>query len=333
MVYLKTTKNREKDYTFHEFFIGFHLNKLRSKIPNFMYVFGAFTCNEPGKGKPCWKDPDSDPNDFWAAIVPKSDYLIMEAVKPGLTLRQFLERRYLTREMVMQAYFQIVMALAVAYYELDFTHYDLHASNIVIQDIFQDKEYLVPYTFEGKTVYVRTYFLIKFIDYGISHVQINGEHYGNIPFANKGFAYWDRASPFTDIFRISGHILLEVLENRNARFLPDVVHIMSMFKKWDQFESADQLIDKLTNKRQSKFEYKPDSHGVFESDNRFTTHLNHVITNHKWVLKTIVYPADDLPDVPILNCVEECTKDIPAIITNDLPEIQTAPGKRIRVEN
>ncbi|PWG73572.1 hypothetical protein DF186_22380, partial [Enterococcus hirae] len=75
----------------------------------------------------------------------------------------------ITKEFVMRVYFQIVMALAVEYHEFDFTHYDLHAGNVLIQATPGNRFYLIPYTFEGRTVYIKTNVIVKIIDYGLSH--------------------------------------------------------------------------------------------------------------------------------------------------------------------
>jgi len=77
----------------------------------------------------------------------------------------------------LQIYLQILNALNVAYKEFDYTHFDLHADNVLIQVLPYDVN--VPfYAPDGRIMYIKTNYLARIIDYGMSHVLLQGQHFG-----------------------------------------------------------------------------------------------------------------------------------------------------------
>jgi serine/threonine protein kinase len=195
----------------HEFFVGLQLNGLRDKCPNFMYVFGLFNCLAPFNNifanKICLDDSDNGI---------KKDFLIAEYIHG-----QELERIFMNVTVydIMCIYYQILLALHIAWVMFDFTHYDLHVGNILTVNL--DDYYFIPYHVpfkngQSKLIYMRTRILVKIIDYGYSHIKYNGRDFGYIPafISNPNIQPLD-SSPISDLYRVTGSIAHQLLHYGN----------------------------------------------------------------------------------------------------------------------
>lgn len=149
-----------------EYFVGrYAINKLRYKIPTFMYTLGMFNCSgsvEQNSEQLCEsKNGHSNP------------YLVLEKI-PGKTLRDLLVNRELTFEQWLVIFFQILLSLEIAQREIKFTHFDLHTSNVMIRNTESYNISLdnVTYTINNP---IHTPVII---DYGMSAVEIDGHTIG-----------------------------------------------------------------------------------------------------------------------------------------------------------
>jgi hypothetical protein len=106
----------------HETFAGLILNKLRKKIPNFAYTFGLFQCGPI-------LDPTTHIFTFCSTKDDKSKYLIEENITSSITLSDFITNGC-TSMQYLQIYLQILYALDIALEKYDYTHYDLHDTNV-----------------------------------------------------------------------------------------------------------------------------------------------------------------------------------------------------------
>ena len=145
--------NEYFDEIIHEAFIGLYgLNKLNS--PYFAKVLGVYLSQE------C--------PEYYRKMRNDCNYVIYEYI-PGPTLNEALNTMNPTE--FKQVMIQILIGLYDAYTALKFTHYDLHTKNIIISRQPHKVVFKNRFLFESK-------FLPVIIDYGSSHIQLNGVDYG-----------------------------------------------------------------------------------------------------------------------------------------------------------
>lgn len=143
------------DEIVHEAFIGLYgLNKLGS--PYFAKVLDAYMSQECPK--------------YYKLCNTTCNYVIYEYI-PGITLLEALKTMMVKefKEIILQ----IWLALYDAYQVLQFTHYDLHPGNIIISRTESNH----PVIFRNQLL-LYSNLLPVIIDYGSSHINIDGVDYG-----------------------------------------------------------------------------------------------------------------------------------------------------------
>lgn len=144
--------NTSFDENIHEAFIGLYaINNLRKIIPNFVYTFGMFNDK-------CVFQPDYSCN-----------YLITEYI-PGKPLSKFIKNSNVTQ--FVEILLQVCLSLKLAGELYDFTHYDLHSGNLIIQEL--DHKIDISYDSES----INTQLVAVFIDFGSTHVKLDDINYG-----------------------------------------------------------------------------------------------------------------------------------------------------------
>ena len=116
--------NFETDEEFsHELYTGLLLDSIIEDAPNFAYTYGGFDCTaflnfEGNISGLCGNSPEKR-------------YIALENIDNSVTLKQYLEVRPETDE-VISLFLQMTMSLFVANEKLGFTHNDLHTNNIML---------------------------------------------------------------------------------------------------------------------------------------------------------------------------------------------------------
>ena len=199
-------KARYNDQQLHEFFVGVYgTNKLRDRIPNFVYVMGTFGCNPP-----IVQDDKGLAHCRGATPV---QYILYENVRDSESLTDFV--RKCTYEQYLNVLVQLALALQLAYEDLNFTHYDLHTGNVLVRDMGQDM--YIAYNVHGTRKYLKTRYVATIIDLGMSHIVYNGEHYGY--FLPKTLCTPIYANPIADVHRVLLYtLLLAAGDLGNARY-------------------------------------------------------------------------------------------------------------------
>lgn len=177
----------------HEMFVGLQLNKLRSQIPNFSYVFGGFKCSPPIIDKET-KDITS-----WCTNTKNSiNYVVYEYVQPSIAMADF--SKTCTFEQFCNRLLQICYSIDLAHKKLDFTHYDLHAGNVLDRKTSHELFY-IPYTTDNYvTEYLLTDGIATIIDYGISHIKYEEMTFGD--YTRQDFQVFPyRSFPISDIYK------------------------------------------------------------------------------------------------------------------------------------
>ena len=154
---IDTEEEQDLDQIVHEAFIGIKgLNTLNS--PYFAKVLGVYLSQN------CPADLET--------IDEKCNYVVYEYI-PGLTLLDSLET--VNPDEFKEILLQILIGLRDAYNRLEFTHYDLHLKNIIVN---MNDPHRVTYGDSSRDVRFDSKFLPVIIDYGSSHIKLKGIDYG-----------------------------------------------------------------------------------------------------------------------------------------------------------
>jgi serine/threonine protein kinase len=141
-------------------------NRLRPFIPNFAYIYGGVKCSPPIFG-------ENDEVVDWCNNNKNSvNYILYENVNPSISIKKFISK--CSVDEFLNIFLQILYALDFAHKKIDFTHYDLHGSNILLRipnANEPDKLYQIPYKTENGWEYITTRYIPTFIDYGMSHFR------------------------------------------------------------------------------------------------------------------------------------------------------------------
>lgn len=170
----------------HEAFVGMSaINTLRKEIPHFIHTYGVIECG--GKQgalltKRNWCQRGT-PEAVYVAIEPVSAAeSLVKVISEDIDLHHFAK-----------IIIQIESALGLASDRFGFTHYDLHDSNVLVQEFGND--IYVPIYYDGVMKYMKTRFLPRIIDYGLSYVQFGKEKFG---FVEEGVFRYLRSYPIRD---------------------------------------------------------------------------------------------------------------------------------------
>lgn len=274
-------KIERDDSLYHEAFIGMAvINKLQSKVPNFVRTFGVFRCLPPvllGKQVVTWCKGKGT----------SFPHLLLENVDGKQLLDDTINK--LSVEELLQIILQLLNALKVAHDNYDFTHYDLLAGNVLIQDFPQD--IAIPYYNVEKVSYLITRKLVKIIDFGTSHVTINGVHFGKNGLEEEFNIKSNRSFPHYDIYKFLLSCGFEVKDNPT---------LFDPLKKMFNFYNDDNTFEHRVNET-DKY-YPKEEYLKFTIDDM----INHINKNFN-----ITFISEELPDDTLYTiCGEfdnECT--------------------------
>jgi hypothetical protein len=227
---IKAPRNpKNNDDLIHECFVAFNgTNLLRKDIPNFAIVYSLINCSAPiidNKKVLSWCSNSETSN---------VSYAIYEKINDSISFRKYLDTCY--TEDFMQYFLQILLALKVASEKIGFTHYDLHDENILMRKSKKENFYIKYNDFYIKSPkYIPT-----IIDYGMTHINFNGESYGNISSDLTEFNIKNTTNISHDCYKIFMFSMLE-LKYQNPEVYSKVGGI---FKFFNSDESLDNCLNK-----------------------------------------------------------------------------------------
>lgn len=146
-------------------------NVLRESIPNFIYIYGGFSCAPPIVYKKkvydyCWEDRLGGYN-----------YLLQERIR-GESLAKRL--KYISVETFLNYFVQILLSLNLANRSIGYTHYSLRAENILLRELTSQSKF--GYDLEGgRKVYLVTGEIATIANYQTSFFRYQGELFLNRP--------------------------------------------------------------------------------------------------------------------------------------------------------
>ena len=178
----------------HEGVVGMALAKLRAKCVHFLSVFETIF-----EGAPV----ESEQGQIVQMAVPGEEqvsYALYESVNEPVSISEAKSRD----EMLLMLT-QAICGLIIANDEIEFTHYDAHDENVLLYN-YSDKEFYIKYNIRGFVFYLKSLGKFPmFIDYGMSHVVIEGNHYGVIDPSGWFSAltiYNDLPNYVSDVFKL-----------------------------------------------------------------------------------------------------------------------------------
>lgn len=185
--------NDSEDDILHEAMIGMlFLNKLRSKIPNFAYIYGFFKCGKP--------DTDNAGNvSSWCDPFESNGYVIYENIPNSISFYDSIQYG-MNSEQFLIYLVQFLLALKLANRECNFTHFDCHPNNVLLRKL--NEKVCIKY---DDNVYIVTDTIVTFIDYGMSYC----DGYIDNNFVQLGNSYnWE----YLDIFNDKSFIIHDVFK-------------------------------------------------------------------------------------------------------------------------
>ena len=167
---VKVPLSKNSDPLSYEYYCGLFINKLRvMNINHFSLVYGRFQCGFSSKIRAedqiCIKNAKRTTHVVYEYITNKSGKV--------QTLRDYIEEHIKIDENktnidVVNILIILMISLQKAQDAIDFTHYDLHASNVLIVRL--NKTYRIKYTYIDKTYIIYTDVIPYIIDFGRCHV-------------------------------------------------------------------------------------------------------------------------------------------------------------------
>lgn len=286
----------EADLT-HELFVGLMgTNLLRDECYNFAFVYGGFRMRRPSIG------PGGDIVTLCPAPGEQKDsatsvpFLMMENLAGSVSLANYFPQMDVLK--MLSFYFQILFALNLANRRIGFTHYDLHTENVMLRDISDSgfgKEFLIPYTFEGRRLYVRTTKVATIIDYGMAGIKYQDTYYGTPSvYEHRGAMFNDKPWPLHDAYKLLMFMLqASIIQNK-----PDVeAALTKIFRFFNKTE--DPRLVTTNAKRDINGRISYDVYGSQFDPARFALPYND--STSKYTMKDLIYfVLEEFPRVGIV---------------------------------
>lgn len=180
-IIIKTPKENDNESLYdslREYIISyFSINKLRFIIPTFAYTYDIFTCKNTGYGGYL------DLNNFCDNSANRNLYTIMEKVN-GNSVQDLFEKKSLNFQNWLEIFMQLLLSLEVAQREINFTHFDLHYGNVMVQT---SKNLSYKINIDNITYKIKnSSFTPVIIDFGLSSVKIDEHTFGSFDFPQYG---------------------------------------------------------------------------------------------------------------------------------------------------
>jgi hypothetical protein len=172
----------------YEYMVGTHfINKISSLSPVFVSTYGIYKKTQPIRGTSTLSTLVRLGEDFSTACTESKNLsLLIQHIK-GRPLYSYLFHRNFVERDAANMFYMVYQALST--FSTIFTHYDLHAGNIMILKLSAPIEYV----YEGVTF--RSIYIPKIIDYGRSFFDNKGISKGGL---NSNDIYQEICSKCTE---------------------------------------------------------------------------------------------------------------------------------------
>lgn len=249
-------KQEDTEYIVHEAVVGaLALNSFRDFIPNFAKVYGYISCGT-------WVQNSEKTVEWCNYPNAQTNYVFYEMIN-GETLSKFISVRRSVATLL-KILLCIAYTLKLARETFKFTHYDFHDKNVMIVTLPEEVE--IDYTYAK----IQTRYVPIIIDYGYSHVKVNGVDYG-VNF-KKYHIFNNVGSETLDLFKLIGTAAdtsdakrsgnYDFFKNVFAFFSDDIENILKKYDYHIFYASAaalgDRTIDGFIEHLSTSFEEEMD---------------------------------------------------------------------------
>ena len=201
----------------HEYFIGNQgTNRLRSLDPGYAYVFGMFGCSQPAIHNSevvTFCNPEANP----------ATYIVYERIV-GISWKEFV--RTCSFDDFMRCLLQLCNTLHLGNTVIGITHYDLHPGNIILRLLAEPRS--IRFNMGRHTGFIANTVIPTIIDFGMSHIVVNNEHYGIYGLAKVG-VYPNQIRPQMDLYKILMFSIAFMMKYNNPALQP-VSQLMRYFR-------------------------------------------------------------------------------------------------------
>lgn len=256
MFILETAQSPIEDVLLHQLIVTLYgTNKLRTKIPNFLYYFGYF------KTSPPLIDPETQQVVTWGLHDDNPvHYGIAENIGSAITVSKYIET--CSGVEFLNVFMQVLYALRLGLKEIDFTHYNLHAENVVLRlphlktapvltaepanrrsdcapippscpSKIEPKPFQIAYETERGIEYITTTSIPTLVDFSHAHIRTNEpplpvQHFGRnglVPFSIFSYRSWI----IHDLYKFLMYCLLAASRIENESVLKEATKIFRFF--------------------------------------------------------------------------------------------------------
>lgn len=252
---VKASKRLDNVDIRNEAVVGYTLNQLRNTVPNFVYTLGVMNCSpliiDDIDRNSINDQPNNEVKSFCDADG-KQTYIALEKIDNATSLKSYLLNQNLTFNDWFNIYLQVVIALYNAQ-RFNFTHYDLHTGNVLLQNFDNTQQYVTntPFGLDNSSKYVKFNKLARIIDFGSSHIVINNRYTGSYKpelniFSDRNFACYD----VYKLFMFSAYYIKRnkvMTKQQKDNILTKMEPIFRFFNNKDQF------IDSIVNGNSSHY--------------------------------------------------------------------------------
>nr|QBK93550.1 MAG: uncharacterized protein LCPAC404_02540 [Pithovirus LCPAC404] len=251
---IKAPKTIQKDLL-HEYITGVYgLNKLRTEVPNFAYILGAFKCSSP------YIQADKRVKAFcFTGAKNKVTYVVYERIAPGVEFGEYILT--CTKDDFIAAWMQILFSLKLAQDKIKFNHNDLHADNAIVRLLGSTVQ--IPYTSsKGQKVYVTANAIPTLIDYGQSRFDVRDD--GNTAtltdpeiWAHPPYDF----NPLIDAYKLISFLLYILIQNNKLNTETGKA-VAEIYRFFYDFRNMDDLTSRINDERFSYYIYFQTRHNA-----------------------------------------------------------------------
>lgn len=323
---IKAPKDPSKDQLFHELFVGVAAtNSLRKLIPNYAYIFGGFKCLPPtiaeDKKVIAWCERSQNTKAY-------VNYVIYEKI-PGKSLADYIKT--CSFDEFFGWFVQIVLAIQIGVEKCDFTHYDLHDENVMLRD--SKGTITIPYKVPGgATWWLQTNHAAVLIDFGMSHVKVNGRHFGPFGFESYG-VFSDQSRPLYDIYKLIGFSFDKMRTDNRACF-EQALPLLQLIIDYEFKMSPDEL-EKIIKEEYDDYYTLSNQRSELEDEYSLWDYLNDIKKTYPELWRATISLTPQEGAEP-LSCMDSCptpgqfeeeiTMDAPTQVKWHLHEVKKNPN-------
>lgn len=179
---VKVALDKNVDPISYEYYVGLTLNKLRidDNIEHFALMYGRFFCGLDPNIDVLKSSEDLEKVEICDTRYSKKSHLLYEFIRDietdkVVTLSDYInelnnDEDTLQREInIVNIMILVLNALQQGQEKFNFTHYDLHAKNILVVKLIEKRDYVINYN--DNKIIITTEVVPHIIDYGRSHIN------------------------------------------------------------------------------------------------------------------------------------------------------------------